>query len=152
VERLEKDTAARESILLTTKQSYDETAKLLLEAQEKNRELMHKVEDLDRKIVLLEDSVKRLEESTTDKDSLLAIERHENCETKKELAGSQKKIEELLTEVQGAHVNIAELEESIRRSVSSPYRDVSSFYSDFGAVTLFLLQLHNPTMCSNSYV
>ena len=140
---------------------------------------MHKVEDLDRKIVLLEDSLKRfnlfsfkyckvqsnfplsilliffvhrLEESTTDKDSLLAIERHENCETKKELAGSQKKIEELLTEVQGAHVNIAELEESIRRSVSSPYRDVSSFYSDFSALTLFLLQLHNPTMCSNSYV
>ncbi|XP_039848779.1 myosin-17-like isoform X9 [Panicum virgatum] len=115
VERLEKNTSARESILLMTKQSYDETSKLLLEAQEKIRELMHKVEDLDRKIVLLEDSVKRLEESTTDKDSLLAIERHENCETKKELAGSQKKIEELLTEVQGAHVNIAELEESIRR-------------------------------------
>jgi len=152
---------------------------LLLEAQEKNRELMHKVEDLDRKIVLLEDSLKRfnlfsfkyckvqsnfplsilliffvhrLEESTTDKDSLLAIERHENCETKKELAGSQKKIEELLTEVQGAHVNIAELEESIRRSVSSPYRDVSSFYSDFSALTLFLLQLHNMMMCPNSYV
>ena len=140
---------------------------------------MHKVEDLDRKIVLLEDSLKRfnlfsfkyckvqsnfplsilliffvhrLEESTTDKDSLLAIERHENCETKKELAGSQKKIEELLTEVQGAHVNIAELEESIRRSVSSPYRDVSSFYSDFSALTLFLLQLHNMMMCPNSYV
>ncbi|XP_039812351.1 myosin-11-like isoform X3 [Panicum virgatum] len=115
IERLEKDTAARESILLTTKQSYDETAKLLLEAQEKNRELMHKVEDSDSKVVLLEDSVKRLEESTADKDSLLAIERHENCETKKELAGSQKKIEELLTEVQDAHVNIAELEESVRR-------------------------------------
>ncbi|PUZ55084.1 hypothetical protein GQ55_5G183100 [Panicum hallii var. hallii] len=115
LQRLEKDTAARESILLTTKQSYDETAKLLLEAQEKNRELMHKVEDSDSKIVLLEDSVKRLEESTADKDSLLAIERHENCETKKELAGSQKKIEELLTEVQDAHVNIAELEESVRR-------------------------------------
>ncbi|XP_025817046.1 myosin-17-like isoform X3 [Panicum hallii] len=115
VERLEKDTAARESILLTTKQSYDETAKLLLEAQEKNRELMHKVEDSDSKIVLLEDSVKRLEESTADKDSLLAIERHENCETKKELTGSQKKIEELLTEVQDARVNIAELEESVRR-------------------------------------
>ncbi|XP_039812355.1 myosin-11-like isoform X7 [Panicum virgatum] len=115
LQRLEKDTAARESILLTTKQSYDETAKLLLEAQEKNRELMHKVEDSDSKVVLLEDSVKRLEESTADKDSLLAIERHENCETKKELAGSQKKIEELLTEVQDAHVNIAELEESVRR-------------------------------------
>jgi len=96
--------------------------------------------------------VHRLEESTADKDSLLAIDRHENCETKKELAGSQKKIEELLTEVQDAHVNIAELEESVRRSVCSPYRDVSSFYSDFSALTLFLLQLHNMMMCPNSYV
>ncbi|XP_034598200.1 myosin-17 isoform X3 [Setaria viridis] len=115
VERLEKDTTARESILLTTKQSYDETAKLLLESQERNQELMHIVEDSASKIVLLEDSVKRLEESTADKDSLLAIERHENSETKKELAGSQKKIEELLTEVQDTRTCIAELEESVRR-------------------------------------
>ncbi|CAL4961732.1 unnamed protein product [Urochloa decumbens] len=115
VERLEKDITARESMLLTTKQSYDETAKLLLEAQEKNQVLMHKVEDSVSKIVLLEDSVKRLEESTADKDSLLAIERHENSETKKELADSQKKIEELITEVQDNRTNIAELEESVRR-------------------------------------
>ncbi|CAO2178511.1 unnamed protein product [Urochloa humidicola] len=115
VERLEKDITEKESTLLTTKQSYDGTAKLLLEAQEKAQQLMHKVEDSDRKIVLLEDSVKRLEESIADKDSLLAIERHENSETKKELAGSQKKIEELLTEVQDNRTHIAELEESVRR-------------------------------------
>ncbi|CAD6237106.1 unnamed protein product [Miscanthus lutarioriparius] len=115
VERLEKDATTRESLLLTTKQSYDDTTKLLLESQEKNRELVHKVEDSDSKIVLLEDSVKRLEEITADKDSLLAIERHENSETKKELADSQKKIAELLTEVQDTRANIAELEDSVRR-------------------------------------
>jgi myosin-5 len=124
---------------------------LLLEAQERNQELMHKVEESASKIVLLEDSVKRfnifsykyceiqtnfplsvillffvhrLEESTADKDSLLAIERHGNSETKKELAGSQKKIEELLTEVQDTRTYIAELEESVRRSVICPYRGV----------------------------
>ncbi|KXG33241.1 myosin-17 isoform X2 [Sorghum bicolor] len=115
VERLEKDATTRESLLLTTMQSYDDTTKLLLESQEKNRELVHKVEESDSKIVLLEDSVKRLEEITADKDSLLAIERHENSETKKELAGSQKKIAELLTEVQDTRANIAELEDSVRR-------------------------------------
>ncbi|XP_066306833.1 myosin-17-like isoform X3 [Miscanthus floridulus] len=115
VERLEKDATTRESLLLTTKQSYDDTTKLLLESQEKNRELVHKVEDSDSKIVLLEDSVKRLEEITADKDSLLAIERHENSETKKELADSQKKIAELLTEVQDTRANIAELEDLVRR-------------------------------------
>ena len=69
----------------------------------------------------------RLEGITADKDSLLAIERHENSETKKELAGSQKKIVELLTELQDTRANIAELEDSVRRSVTSPYRDGSSF-------------------------
>ncbi|WVZ69084.1 hypothetical protein U9M48_017928 [Paspalum notatum var. saurae] len=115
VERLEKDSTARESLLLTTKQSYDDTTKMLLEAQEKNRELTHKVDESDNKIVLLEDSVKRLKEITADKDSLLAIERLKNSETKKELAGSQKKIEELLTEVQDTRANIAELVDSVRR-------------------------------------
>ncbi|KAF8696218.1 hypothetical protein HU200_037117 [Digitaria exilis] len=115
VERLEKEKKATESIFLTTKQSYDATATVLLEAQEKNQELMCKVQESDSKIVLLEDSIKRLEECTADKDSLLAIERHENSENKKELAASRKKIEELLTEVQDTHTNIAELEESIRR-------------------------------------
>ncbi|XP_066312428.1 myosin-17-like isoform X2 [Miscanthus floridulus] len=115
VERLEKDATTRESLLLTTKQSYDDTTKLLLEYQAKSRELVHKVEGSDSKIVLLEDSVKRLEEITADKDSLLAIERRENSETKKELADSQKKIVELLTEVQDTRANIAELEDSVRR-------------------------------------
>lgn len=50
---------ATESILLTTKQSYNETATVLLEAQEKNQELMCKVQESDSKIVLLEDSIKR---------------------------------------------------------------------------------------------
>ncbi|CAD6230101.1 unnamed protein product [Miscanthus lutarioriparius] len=115
VERLEKDATTRESLLLTTKQSYDDTTKLLLEYQAKSRELVHKVEGSDSKIVLLEDSVKRLKEITADKDSLLAIERLENSETKKELADSQKKIAELLTEVQDTRANIAELEDSVRR-------------------------------------
>lgn len=140
-------------MLLTTKQSYDDIIKVLAEAQGRNQDLMHKVEDSDRKIVLLEASVKRfnlllgfphiivydcfppiiilvlfahrLEESTTDKDSLLAIEKHENNETKKELTGAQKRIEELLIEVQDTRANIAELEDSIRRFVTYTYRRIT---------------------------
>ncbi|KAL5222227.1 hypothetical protein ABZP36_026940 [Zizania latifolia] len=115
VERLEKDATARESLLLTTKQSYDGTIKELLEAQEKNQELMNKVEDLDKKIVLLEDSVKRFEERILDIDSLLAIERCENNKTKKELVDARKEIEGLLNEVQDNVTSIAEYEDTIRR-------------------------------------
>jgi hypothetical protein len=78
----------------------------------------------------------------------LATERHENSETKKELAGSQKKIAELLTEVQDTGAYIAELEGSVRRSVTS-YRDESSFSVLTSAITLFYLQLHNTAICSD---
>ncbi|KAK3165261.1 hypothetical protein QOZ80_1AG0030990 [Eleusine coracana subsp. coracana] len=115
LERLQKEATTRESLLLMTKQSYDDIIKVLAEAQGRNQDLMHKVEDSDRKIILLEASVKRLEESTADKDSLLAIEKHENSETKKELTGAKKRIDELLNEVQDTRTNIAELEDSIRR-------------------------------------
>uniref|UniRef100_A0A0D9YE15 Myosin motor domain-containing protein n=1 Tax=Oryza glumipatula TaxID=40148 RepID=A0A0D9YE15_9ORYZ len=115
VERLEKDATARDSLLLMTKQSHDDTIKELLEVQERNLELMNGVEDSNKKIMLLEDSVKRLEERIAYIDSLLAIERHENNETKKELADAQKEIEELLDEMQDNVASIAEHEDTIRR-------------------------------------
>ncbi|KAG2600241.1 hypothetical protein PVAP13_5KG475400 [Panicum virgatum] len=115
IQRLEQSAVAREATLLTERQEKVAISKELAEAQGRIEGLLKEINSANRKTDQLQDTIERLEESTTDKDSLLAIERHENCETKKELAGSQKKIEELLTEVQGAHVNIAELEESIRR-------------------------------------
>ncbi|XP_015616293.1 myosin-17 isoform X6 [Oryza sativa Japonica Group] len=115
LQRLEKDATARDSLLLMTKQSHDDTIKELLEVQERNLELMNGVEDSNKKIMLLEDSVKRLEERIAYIDSLLAIERRENNETKKELADAQKEIEELLDEMQDNVASIAEHEDTIRR-------------------------------------
>uniref|UniRef100_A0A0D9V4W4 Myosin motor domain-containing protein n=1 Tax=Leersia perrieri TaxID=77586 RepID=A0A0D9V4W4_9ORYZ len=115
VERLEKDATVKESLLLMTKQSHDDTIKELLEAQERNQELMSRVEDSNKKIAMLDDSVKRLEERIEYIDSLLAIERHENNETKKELVDARKEIEELLNEVQDNVASIAELEHTIMR-------------------------------------
>jgi myosin V len=46
-------------LLLTTKESYDGIIKVLAEAQERNKDVMHKLEDSDRKVVLLEASIKR---------------------------------------------------------------------------------------------
>jgi predicted nucleic acid-binding Zn-ribbon protein len=66
--------------------------------------------------------VHRFEQSTSDKDSLLAIERHEKSEMKEELTGAKKKIEELLKELHDTRANIAEFEDSIRRFVTSIYR------------------------------
>ncbi|KAL5231718.1 hypothetical protein ABZP36_030494 [Zizania latifolia] len=115
VQRLEKHATARESLLLKTKQNHDRTTKALIEAERRNRELTKKFEDSDRKINLLEDSMNRLEESTAEKDSLLAIERQENNATKDELTNAQKKIKELVNESQHLQETRKHLEDIIKR-------------------------------------
>ncbi|KAJ1285103.1 hypothetical protein BS78_03G254900 [Paspalum vaginatum] len=115
VERLEKDSTARESLLLTTKQSYDDTTKILLEAQEKNRELTHKVDESDNKIVLLEDSVKRLEQDGTAKEALLLTEKQAHEATRKTLTEAQEKNEELLKIIHDNDKNILQLQFTIQR-------------------------------------
>ncbi|KAM3331661.1 hypothetical protein ACQJBY_027547 [Aegilops geniculata] len=115
VERLEKDAMTRESLLLKTKQSYDDTITELFEAQETNQQLTSKIEDSDNKISLLEVSVKRLEESTSVMDSQLAIERHENSKLRSELSDARLRIDELLNEAQDNHASLAERDDMIKR-------------------------------------
>ncbi|XP_044976865.1 myosin-17-like isoform X3 [Hordeum vulgare subsp. vulgare] len=115
LKRLEKDAMARESLLLKTKQSYDDTITELFEAQERNQQLTSKIEDSDNKIDLLEVSVKRLEESTSVMDSQLAIERHENSKLRSELSDARLRIDELLNEEQDNHASLAERDDMIKR-------------------------------------
>ncbi|XP_051225687.1 myosin-17 isoform X1 [Lolium perenne] len=115
MERLEKDATTRESLLLKTKQSYDDTITELLEAQEENQRLTSRIEHSDKKIDLLEVSLKRLEESTAVLDSQLAIERHENSKIRSELSDAWQRIEELRNEAQDNHASLAELDNTIRR-------------------------------------
>ncbi|KAM3331669.1 hypothetical protein ACQJBY_027547 [Aegilops geniculata] len=115
MKRLEKDAMTRESLLLKTKQSYDDTITELFEAQETNQQLTSKIEDSDNKISLLEVSVKRLEESTSVMDSQLAIERHENSKLRSELSDARLRIDELLNEAQDNHASLAERDDMIKR-------------------------------------
>ncbi|XP_044340893.1 myosin-17 isoform X7 [Triticum aestivum] len=115
LQRLEKDAMTRESLLLKTKQSYDDTITELFEAQERNQQLTSKIEDSDNKIGLLEVSVKRLEESTSVMDSQLAIERHENSKLRSELSDARLRIDELLNEAQDNHASLAERDDMIKR-------------------------------------
>ncbi|XP_044349473.1 myosin-17 isoform X9 [Triticum aestivum] len=115
LQRLEKDAMTRESLLLKTKQSYDDTITELFEAQETNQQLTNKIEDSDNKIGLLEVSVKRLEESTSVMDSQLAIERHENSKLRSELSDARLRIDELLNEAQDNHASLAERDDMIKR-------------------------------------
>ncbi|KAM3331663.1 hypothetical protein ACQJBY_027547 [Aegilops geniculata] len=115
VERLEKDAMTRESLLLKTKQSYDDTITELFEAQETNQQLTSKIEDSDNKISLLEVSVKRLEEDGTAKDVLLLTEKQAHEATRKTLVEAQERNEELLKKIHDDDKNILQLQFTIQR-------------------------------------
>ncbi|VAH78316.1 unnamed protein product [Triticum turgidum subsp. durum] len=115
VERLEKDAMTRESLLLKTKQSYDDTITELFEAQETNQQLTNKIEDSDNKIGLLEVSVKRLEEDVTAKDVLLLTEKQAHEATRKTLVEAQERNEELLKKIHDDDKNILQLQFTIQR-------------------------------------
>ncbi|XP_047053046.1 myosin-17-like isoform X3 [Lolium rigidum] len=115
MERLEKDATTRESLLLKTKQSYDDTITELLEAQEENQRLTSRIEHSDKKIDLLEVSLKRLEEDGTAKDVLLLTEKQAHEATRKILVEAQEKNEELLMKIHDNDKNILQLQFTIQR-------------------------------------
>ncbi|XP_062206677.1 myosin-17-like isoform X2 [Phragmites australis] len=115
IERLEKEATARESLLLMTKQSHDGTIKVLVDAQERNQELMNKLEGSDSKIGLLEDSVKRLEQDGTANEALLLTEKQAHEATRKTLTEAQERNEELLKKIHDDEKNILQLQFTIQR-------------------------------------
>ncbi|OEL35583.1 Myosin-17, partial [Dichanthelium oligosanthes] len=74
VERLQENASATEILLLRERQQNNVTMKAQAESQEINLQLLKKLEDVDKKIGLLQGSVQRLGDNTA-KDTLLLSER-----------------------------------------------------------------------------
>ncbi|XP_021313171.1 myosin-17 isoform X6 [Sorghum bicolor] len=113
IQRLEETTVANENLLLREREQNDTTTKAHNESQEKYEELLTKFIDVDRKIDLLQDTIERLGENTTTKDSLLLSERHEKDAIKKTLTEAEEKNEELLMKVEDANEKIGHLQTTI---------------------------------------
>jgi myosin-5 len=73
----------------------------------------------------------RLEECTAEKDSQLIIERQENSSTKEELANAQKRIKELVNELQHCQETRKQLEDIIKRSDASQWIQCPIFSQRF---------------------
>nr|XP_051225690.1 myosin-17-like isoform X3 [Lolium perenne] len=115
IQRLEESASATEAVLLTEHQEKDATSKALAEAEVRIEGLLDEISSANRNIDLLQNTVKRLEESTAVLDSQLAIERHENSKIRSELSDAWQRIEELRNEAQDNHASLAELDNTIRR-------------------------------------
>ncbi|GJM89587.1 hypothetical protein PR202_ga05793 [Eleusine coracana subsp. coracana] len=113
--RLEETAAALETSLLAEKHQSTVATSQLAETQQAMEVLKKKFVDANRTNDLLQDSLKRSDECTAEKESLLAAERQEAKTTKEELANAQKKVSELLHEAQHSQESRKQLEDIIKR-------------------------------------
>ncbi|VAH78296.1 unnamed protein product [Triticum turgidum subsp. durum] len=115
LQRLEEDVTAKDVLLLTEKQAHEATRKTLVEAQERNEELLKKIHDDDKNILQLQFTIQRLEENTATKENLLLREREQNDATTKAQIESQERSEELLKKFVDVDRKIDLLQDSIER-------------------------------------
>uniref|UniRef100_A0A453F8E4 Myosin motor domain-containing protein n=1 Tax=Aegilops tauschii subsp. strangulata TaxID=200361 RepID=A0A453F8E4_AEGTS len=115
LQRLEEDGTAKDVLLLTEKQAHEATRKTLVEAQERNEELLKKIHDDDKNILQLQFTIQRLEENTATKENLLLREREQNDATTKSQIESQERSEELLKKFVDVDRKIDLLQDSIER-------------------------------------
>ncbi|VAH62584.1 unnamed protein product [Triticum turgidum subsp. durum] len=115
IERLEEDGTAKDVLLLTEKQAHEATRKTLVEAQERNEELLKKIHDDDKNILQLQFTIQRLEENKATKENLLLREREQNDATTKVQIESQERSEELLKKFVDVDRKIDLLQDSIER-------------------------------------
>ncbi|XP_044976873.1 myosin-17-like isoform X11 [Hordeum vulgare subsp. vulgare] len=115
LQRLEEDGTAKDVLLLTEKQAHEATRKTLVEAQERNEELLKKIHDDDKNILQLQFTIQRLEENTATKENLLLREREQNDATTKAQIESQERSEELLKKFVDVDRKIDLLQDCIER-------------------------------------
>jgi len=118
IERLQENASATEVLMLREREQNNATMKAQAESQERNLQFLKKLEDVDKKIGLLQGSVQRLGDNTA-KDALLLSERREKDALKKALTESEYKNEELLMKTEEANKKVEHLQNTINSYVPS---------------------------------
>ncbi|XP_044981103.1 myosin-5-like isoform X2 [Hordeum vulgare subsp. vulgare] len=115
IERLEEAARTFETSLLAEKQHGAAIMSQLAETKEEIEELQKKFTDANRTNDMLQDSLKRLEETAATRDALYVAEKQEHGQTKEALSKSQESNSELLKKVDESEKNINKLMENVKR-------------------------------------
>ncbi|KAF2951968.1 hypothetical protein DAI22_01g301100 [Oryza sativa Japonica Group] len=115
VQRLEETIQEREALLLAERQEKEEASAVIAESQARNEAFASKLEDAEKQIDLLQETVQRFEEAITKLQSSVTIEKQQHEETVVQLAEAQAKIDELLREAGDTDEKSTQLETTIQR-------------------------------------
>uniref|UniRef100_A0ACD5TEB0 Uncharacterized protein n=1 Tax=Avena sativa TaxID=4498 RepID=A0ACD5TEB0_AVESA len=115
LKRSEENATTRDALYLAEKQEHDQTKQALSNYQEKNWELLKKVDESERSITKLQENVQRLEKHATSRESLLLkTKQNQDCTTKA-LAEAEKRNRELMKSSEDSDKKISLLEDSVNR-------------------------------------
>ncbi|XP_052164075.1 myosin-17-like isoform X6 [Oryza glaberrima] len=115
VQRLEETIQEREALLLAERQEKEEASAVIAESQARNEAFASKLEDAEKQIDLLQETVQRFEEAITKLQSSVTIEKQQHEETVVQLAEAQAKIDELLREAGDTDEKSTQLETTMQR-------------------------------------
>ncbi|EMS55825.1 Myosin-J heavy chain [Triticum urartu] len=115
LKRLEETAATRDALHVAEKQEHGQTKEALSKSQERNSELLTKVDESEKSINKLMENVKRLEKHATSRESLLLKTKQNQDGTTKALAEAEKRNEELMKSSEDSDKKISLLEDSVNR-------------------------------------
>jgi len=126
IERLGENTT-KDSLLLSERHEKAAIKKALTEAEEKNEELLMKVEDANEKIGHLQTKINMLEDNVAAKDVSLEAAIKENDATRKSLTEAQERNGELLKKISDSDYRIHLLQDTVQKLQVDAISRLSSF-------------------------
>ncbi|AQK97834.1 Myosin family protein with Dil domain [Zea mays] len=124
---LGENTTAKDSLLLSERHEKAAIKKALTEAEEKNEELLMKVEDANEKIGHLQTKINMLEDNVAAKDVSLEAAIKENDATRKSLTEAQERNGELLKKISDSDYRIHLLQDTVQKLQVDAISRLSSF-------------------------
>ncbi|CAL4947793.1 unnamed protein product [Urochloa decumbens] len=127
IERLGENTTTKDALLLSERHEKDAIKKALTEADEKNEELLMKVEDANEKIEHLQTMINKLEDSVAAKDVSLEAAMKENDTIRKSLTEAQERNDELVKKISDSEYRIHLLQDTVQKLQVDAISRLSSF-------------------------
>ncbi|XP_025817052.1 myosin-17-like isoform X9 [Panicum hallii] len=127
IERFGENTTTKDALLLSERHEKDAIKKALTEADEKNEELLMKVEDANEKIEHLQTMINKLEDNIAAKDVSLEAATKENDTIRKSLAEAQERNDELLKKISDSEYRIHLLQDTVQKLQVDAISRLSSF-------------------------
>ncbi|XP_010231102.1 myosin-11 isoform X2 [Brachypodium distachyon] len=115
LKRFEENATTRDALYVAERQEHDQTKQALSKSQERNLELLRKVDESEKSINKLLENVQRLEKHATSRESLLLKTKQNQDSTTKALVEAEKRNRELMKSCEDSDKKITHLEDSVNR-------------------------------------